>query len=927
MLCDVCFRMLRGQDGRVWKGTYDLHFKHHPDWNSLRRSAGMNCGICRVLHEELQSRVDATAGSSTIDIKPAHSSSRQSSEAQDATTKRNANSGAIQSSSSQRPTADLRGPQFHISAMLSVLDHPRVKDLYRLDFRMRYDRTRCKRTFILQKNGKTTTIAFSIKLMLSSDSSDPPFRTQLSRNTSSDEVYTLVLNWMSRCTRECRAHCRYVGQETPKWYPARLISLKNLKKADLFNPKAKSTSLKTPDVVVNLVETKEWPDGRPPDNPRYVTLSHCWGQGVTDQHKLTSSNLDTMKEGIGLGNLPQTFQDAITFAARLPLVGYIWIDSLCIKQGFAEQDDWLKQSATMDRVYSETFLNLSATHASDSQGGLFRSRIPELLLEDEITLNIEGLPGAHPPPLTHPPPENVIRAAVVQSSLWEKMINLLSDRWIFRYIFVLFGFLQKKLGLLLALARRAPALATARKQAGDRDDNTLRRSALRAGVSALKRSSTKLGALSAIRRSSTELSDGSDGTPRAEAERHNLKRCTILDASFWSNRVDNAPVNRRGWVLQERLMSPRVLHFCHDQVAWECCGFDAAEGQPEGMPNFQLTSGGVIEESRLKGLEVGEDGARLRKIRLNNYKEPDPRIRPVVYALELWRRIVEVYTKTAITNSEDKLIALSGMAKLMAAKIKTKNVPVEYAAGLWNVHLESQLLWQVEPVWREVDETFDNVSTSPATYRAPSWSWAAVDAQKGNGITYGDITDKDLYINITKVAVVPRTMNNPFGIVESKGTYIDLWCKLRRAVLYRKNPISKGRFGWRLVDRRGLDTKEHTNVYLDCPADNAHNNMFGTDHEVSRVFVIPAAKGARVASEESKYLTCLLVQWLPGHEAGSAVFRRIGLTKLSPWADSEALAKSKTQGDFKILDMLESDVNMPYEKYDPEEGRHMIRLI
>ncbi|KAL1655901.1 hypothetical protein SLS61_001464 [Didymella pomorum] len=676
--------------------------------------------------------------------------------------------------------------------------------------------------------------------------------------------------------------------------------------------------MSTKQIKVALVETKYWPEQRPCDNVRYVTLSHCWGQGVTEQHKLTSRNIDAMKEGIRIGDLPQTFQDAIAFAARLPRVGYIWIDSLCIKQGPDEQDDWLRQSATMDRVYSETFLNLSATHASDSQGGLFRPRIPELLLEDEITLNIEGLPGAHPPPT-----ENVVRgAAPVQIAFAKKLLAMLGRRSMIQFIYYLVQLLRTRLGSLINMVRRSSAQTTG---------NSSRKSGPGTGLSALKRSSTRIMALNAIKRSGTSLSEDSDTGLRMEGERHNLKRCTILDASFWSNRVDNAPVNRRGWVLQERLMSPRVLHFCHDQVAWECCGFDAAEGQPEGMPNFQLTSGGIVEESRLKGLEVRSDGSRLRKIRLDGYKEPDPRLRPVLYALELWRRIVEVYTKTAITNSEDKLIALSGMAKLMSNKIGFREKPIEYRAGLWNVHLESQLLWQVDPVWREVDETFENLSTSPATYRAPSWSWAAVDAQRGHGITYGDITNKDLYIKVKDSKVQPRSMSNPFGIVESTGTYIDMWCKLRRAILYPKNPITKGRFGWRLVDRKGLDTKEHTNVYLDCPADDAQTKMFGTDHEKARVFVIPAAKGPRVASEESKYLTCMLVQWLPGHAAGSAVFRRIGITKLSPWADSEALARPKEHGkpvgDFKILEMLQSDVGMPYEQYDAEEGRHLIRLI
>lgn len=53
MLCEICWRMLRGQVGRQWRGTYDLHFDHHASIETLKTSHGMGCGICRVLYEEL----------------------------------------------------------------------------------------------------------------------------------------------------------------------------------------------------------------------------------------------------------------------------------------------------------------------------------------------------------------------------------------------------------------------------------------------------------------------------------------------------------------------------------------------------------------------------------------------------------------------------------------------------------------------------------------------------------------------------------------------------------------------------------------------------------------------------------------------------------------------------------------------------------
>jgi hypothetical protein len=66
-----------------------------------------------------------------------------------------------------------------------------------------------------------------------------------------------------------------------------------------------------------------------------------------------------------------------------------------------------------------------------------------------------------------------------------------------------------------------------------------------------------------------------------QSPKHPIKRCAILDLSFWRRNVDDAPVNRRAWVLQERLMAPRVLHFCEDQMLWECSELDAAESYRE----------------------------------------------------------------------------------------------------------------------------------------------------------------------------------------------------------------------------------------------------------------------------------------------------------------------------------------------------------
>lgn len=47
--------------------------------------------------------------------------------------------------------------------------------------------------------------------------------------------------------------------------------------------------------------------------------------------------------------------------------------------------------------------------------------------------------------------------------------------------------------------------------------------------------------------------------------------------------VEASPLNKRGWVLQGRLLSPKVLHFS-DQIFWEC----KTENFCEIMPTANL---------------------------------------------------------------------------------------------------------------------------------------------------------------------------------------------------------------------------------------------------------------------------------------------------------------------------------------------------
>ncbi|KAH7120010.1 hypothetical protein B0J11DRAFT_73498 [Dendryphion nanum] len=138
---------------------------------------------------------------------------------------------------------------------------------------------------------------------------------------------------MSRC--KCIS-----SNSTPSWCPARLICIDK----GLILHNGEPTQLR-----LHVVEMDQWESAG--NDLHYVTLSHFWGLHHEHQLKLTLKNIDSLRRSIPLQDLPRTFLDAIEFASLMPEVGYVWIDSLCIKQGSEGMEDWLVQSSTMDRVY------------------------------------------------------------------------------------------------------------------------------------------------------------------------------------------------------------------------------------------------------------------------------------------------------------------------------------------------------------------------------------------------------------------------------------------------------------------------------------------------------------------------------------------------------------------------------------------------
>jgi hypothetical protein len=185
------------------------------------------------------------------------------------------------------------------------------------------------------------------------------------------------------------------------------------------------------------------------------------------------------------------------------------------------------------------------------------------------------------------------------------------------------------------------------------------------------------------------------------------------------------PLSTRAWTLQERVLSSRILSFGTHELIWEC--ETALECECQGKLSQLDSKSQGFKGSQFKGLLAIPTGNLSREDQERNFARQ-------------WRLIVTEYTKRSLTVSSDKLPALSGLASVafetrLGGSVREESLPrvvgsasgtrnQMYLAGLWRADLTHDLLWT--PVLGDRVTSLLSRSCQKG-YRAPSWSWAAVD--------------------------------------------------------------------------------------------------------------------------------------------------------------------------------------------------------
>lgn len=243
----------------------------------------------------------------------------------------------------------------------------------------------------------------------------------------------------------------------------------------------------------------------------------------------------------------------------------------------------------------------------------------------------------------------------------------------------------------------------------------------------------------------------------------NGKLGSLILHRWMATRAPREPINSRGWTLEERLLSPRVLVYSSIQLLWECQAGMKMQGPNIFELNYQPRLKQMLfdcnKEDRFNPVQ-GEliIGSKLMASDTETKSREAPKIEEL---RKNWIEILADYTSRKLTLAEDKLLAISGIAAVFASGFDTS----QYKAGIWYTEEEPNF-FLLDLLWTVVDRT----STRNVHFTRPSWTWAAVDGgvswlQEGSPAYVR--SKNDVVCQVLECSVVLESADAPFGYVKS----------------------------------------------------------------------------------------------------------------------------------------------------------------
>ena len=211
--------------------------------------------------------------------------------------------------------------------------------------------------------------------------------------------------------------------------------------------------------------------------------------------------------------------------------------------------------------------------------------------------------------------------------------------------------------------------------------------------------------------------------------------------SYTERDLESDPTNRRAWIFQERVLSPRVLIFprAPHPLEWRCHSASHSNGGSTASASLLDTPRLTAELFEHKPILEPSYDARLTSNETTHWK--------------LWSSLLMNYTRRDMTDNADKLPAMSAVAAEFG-----RFWNATYIAGLWSHRIVQSLLWKYYP-----DRT---VASQSADRQGPSWSWASTDEGVINVFTKDDTVIHPYHFEFIDCQTTAINALVPFGGVK-----------------------------------------------------------------------------------------------------------------------------------------------------------------
>ncbi|KAI1749902.1 heterokaryon incompatibility protein-domain-containing protein [Xylaria castorea] len=250
------------------------------------------------------------------------------------------------------------------------------------------------------------------------------------------------------------------------------------------------------------------------------------------------------------------------------------------------------------------------------------------------------------------------------------------------------------------------------------------------------------------------------------------------DGVEWGDPIE--PIDERGWTLQERLLSSRIIEFGSRQTRWICPGTRASGLSLEGFTDGWRRDVNFSSKRNTEALDF--DKIRTMKSTIDFYGQPrTSQFDEYLKAMRHWENICETFTERALTLSSDRALAISGIAQIFAELSGD-----QYIAGLWKSYFHSALLWKIE-----YNHFYRRYITPPATYQGPSWSWLSVNGP----VKFSRACNpSECVAEILSCEAEPANEAAPYGLIRKGSGRLVLAARTAAAVRTRTPMRSAGRF-------------------------------------------------------------------------------------------------------------------------------------